>query len=368
MPPKKNIKKVKVTTLKPKAKPKAKAKAKAKAKTIQPTQIDNRKITDKRQTQSVNVNVSVGKETERSSKVRDDSKSQSRGTKIPTRMTAPTIIPQYIQGNPPPMPPTPPPIMMTQQIPPITIPKVKPTPPIMTSLGSLDDIPETISLRSYRSYDVSEPVSSTFTKSGAKSNLDDFSELTSESYKYSVSDTPSGINLESVKSTSPMSAIDLLRDLKKKVLEPREPFREIIQGDGSIKLISEEKPSTLDMSMIDQPADEKQYEQMSISERIQEEENKKKRGRKAGGKNRPKEEIQAEKQEKIQKGWIKTQKGWEREQIMQGNRDWTANQLDRILGEPNRQLRLRSPMSETNRFDELNRMLDERDISKLKEI
>lgn len=360
MPPKKNIKKVKVTTLKPKAKPKAKAKAKAKAKTIQPTQIDNRKITDKRQTQSVNVNVSVGKETERSSKVRDESKSQTqtRGTKIPTRTTAPTIIPQYIQGNPPPMPPTPqPPIMMTQQIPPITIPKVKPTPPIMTSLGSLDDVPETISLRSYRSYDVSEPVS----------------ELTSESYKYSVSDIPSGINLESVKSTSPMSAIDLLRDLKKKVLEPREPFREIIQGDGSIKLISEEKPSTLDMSMIDQPADEKQYEQMSISERIQEEENKKKRGRKPGSKNRPKEELEAEreadkkkKEEKVQKReekvqkevkerWIKTQKGWEKEQIMQGNRDWTANQLDRILGEP-------------NRFDELNRMLDERDISKLKEI
>lgn len=291
MPPKKNIKKVKVTTLKPKAKPKAKAKAKAK--TIQPTQIDNRKITDKRQTQSVNVNVSVGKESERSAKVRDESKSQSqsRGTKIPTRMTAPTIIPQYIQGNPPPMPPTPPPIMMTQQTPPITIPKVKPTPPIMTSLGSLDDIPETISLRSYRSYDVSEPLS----------------ELTSESYKYSVSDVPSGINMESVKSTSPMSAIDLLRSLKEKVLEPREPFREIIQSDGSIKLISEEKPSTLDMSMIDQPADEKQYEQMSISERIQEEENKKKRGRKAGGRNRPKEELEAEKEAAIKKG---QQKGW----------------------------------------------------------
>ena len=361
MPPKKNIKKVKIATSKPKPKPKPKAKAKAK--TIQPTTIDNRKITDKRQTQSVNVNVSVGKETERSSKVRDDSKSQSqmKGAKIPTRITAPTIIPQYIQGNPPPMPPTPPPIMMTQQIPPITIPKVKPTPPIMTSLGSLDDLPETISLRSYRSYDVSEPVS----------------ELTSESYKYSVSDIPSGINLESVKSTSPPSAIDFLRDLKKKVLEPREPFREIIQGDGSIKLISEEKPSTLDMSMIDQPADDKQYEQMSISERIQEEENKKKRGRKSGGKNRPKEELLAEreadkqkkkekvqkKEEKVQKEvkerWIKTQQGWEKERIMQGNRDWTANQMDvidrRILGEP-------------NRFDELNRMLDERDISKLKEI
>lgn len=306
MPPKKNIKKVKVTTLKPKAKPKAKAKAKAK--TIQPTQIDNRKITDKRQTQSVNVNVSVGKESERSAKVRDESKSQTqtRGTKIPTRTTAPTIIPQYIQGNPPPMPPTPqPPIMITQQIPPITIPKVKPTPPIMTSLGSLDDIPETISLRSYRSYDVSEPLS----------------ELTSESYKYSVSDVPSGINMESVKSTSPPSAIDLLRSLKEKVLEPREPFREIIQSDGSIKLISEEKPSTLDMSMIDQPTDE-QYQQMSISERIQEEENKKKRGRKAGGRNRPKEELEAEKEAAIKKG---EQKGWvwsyERKEWIKPQRD-----------------------------------------------
>lgn len=330
MPPKKNIKKVKVITSKPKAKPKAKAKAKA--------TIDNRKITDKRQTQSVNVNVSVGKESERSSKVRDDSKSQSqmKGAKIPTRITAPTIIPQYIQGNPPPMPPTPPPIMMTQQIPPITIPKVKPTPPIMTSLGSLDDMSETNSLRSY---DVSEPLS----------------ELTSESYKYSVSDVPSGINLESVKSTSPPSAIDFLRDLKKKVLEPREPFREIIQGDGSIQVLTEEQePLTLEMSKSDKPAlsglSDEEFEQLSIAERVKvvNEEIKKKRGKPPGTKNRPKEEIEADKEEKLEKKKAreeKMKKKMEEEQRKAEIRERRAE------GYANRQDEIDRRLEEGNRFD-----------------
>jgi hypothetical protein len=216
----------------------------------------------------------------------------------------------------------------------------------MTSLGSLDDMPETISLRSYRSYDVSEPLS----------------ELTSESYKYSVSDVPSGINLESVKSTSPPSAIDFLRDLKKKVLEPREPFREIIQG-GSIKLISEEKPSTLDMSMIDQPADNKQYEQMSISERIQEEENKIKRGRKAGGKNRPKEEIQADKEEKLEKRKERIAKNEEK------NKEVIRTAWSKVGGEWIKQLdEIDVQLAEIESRPRTSRMIDERDISNLKEI
>lgn len=368
MPPKKNIKKVKA-----KAKPKTKIAiplavgnrgrrgAKLPTAKTQPTKIDNRRITNKPQTQSVNVNVSVGKESERPAKSISNAVGDKglRQSKISPKMTAPTIIPQYIQGNPPPMPPTPPPIIMSQSTPkaiPLAIPTK--TPSIITSLGSLDDVylsDKVTDTSSVRSYNISEPLS----------------ELTTESYNYS---TPSGIGLKSINSmdnkSSPITKNDiasLIQSLKKKVLEPRIPFSEIVQSDGSIKLISEENPSILDMTMLDQPiSEDKPYEEMTISERIEDTE-KKKRGRKKGGKNRPKEEIKAEREEikaereeKVKKGWIKTQKGWERElereqkelkreQIMQGNRDWTANQLDRILGESTG-------------------MVDERDISNLKEI
>lgn len=399
MPPKKNIKKVK-------SKKETKSKTKA-------TTIDNRKISNKSQNQSVNVNVNVGgkasdRETKSKAKV---PRVQSSKKEILSRSTAPTIIPQYVQGNPPPFPPQPP----NRVVQPIYNP-IRPA-PMMTSLGSLDtsdlssltatqqSIPSQfrsfspISVgisRQSNSYDpfLSSSQSSITLDDG--SGLFDFrsvgsvssrepsyaisepiSELSEESYKYSTGEqssleqTPSGINLQSVGSIGSGMMVPIPRtefmnmpynitqedsfddvaklvkeSISKSLLErmsrPRPPLREIIYDDGSIQVISEgqEQPLMLEMSMADQPApdgiDEEEYKQMSVSERVQEIENRR-RGRKPGTKNRPRELIQAEQEEKERKRREKEEKRREmaeremrREEERQRRSEFITNRYDQI--------------------------------------
>ena len=403
MPPKKNIKKTKP---KPKAKPKSKPKPKTKPSPMSTTTIDNRKISNKPQTQSVNVNVNVGSKSSES-KTREPRESResssSKKSMEQVRSFAPTIIPQYIAGNPPPPPPQPPARVVQSVYTPI-----KPN-QNMTSLGSLDSVSSlsgtsdaTYGLRQSRGIslddmsDLSDFLSTSFpipTPSGigrevrsqpsyAVSGITD--ELEEESYKYSE---PSGINLQSINSiesdmTMPMprtnftnrpydttkldsfdevaelvkASID--KSLQEKLARRRPPLREIIYDDGSIQVLTEEQePLTLEMSKSDKPAlsglSDEEFEKLSIAERVNViDEEIKKKGRKPGQKNRPKEEIEAEKAEKQKKKAMKDAKKMREELAKQRRSEFFANRQDeidrRIEGE------------EMNRFDIVEQAVTER--------
>lgn len=390
MPAKKNINK---------PKPKRKAKVKPAISKTKPstTNVDNRKISNKPQTQSVNVNVSIGgkstdKVTDRSPKISDTSDRQTRGRKGAPLNTsfAPTIIPQYVYGNPP-HPPQPP----NRVVQPIYNP-IRPN-PIMTSQQSLDQtslstagtIPSGVG-RMTTASTLDDDISSlsdfssravTSQPNYAVSGLTD--ELRSESYKYSE---PSGINLQSVNSsetdmsmpiprtnftnrpfdTTQLDSFDemaqlvkasISKSLQEKIARPRPPLKEIIYDDGSIQVLTEEQePVTLEMSKSDQPAlsgiSDEEFEKLSIAERVKmvDEQIKKKRGKPPGTKNRPKEEIEADKAEKEAKKKAreeKMRKKMEEEErkaeIRERRAEGFANRQDaidrRLLGE------------EGNRFD-----------------
>ena len=140
--------------------------------------------------------------------------------------------------------------------------------------------------------------------------------------------------------------------MKKKVLEPREPFREIIQGDGSIQVLTslvETEPLTLEMSESDKPAlsglSDEEFEKLSIAERVKvvNEEIKKKRGKPPGTKNRPKEEIEADKEEKLEKKKAREEK------------------MKKKMEEEQRKAEIRERRAEgyANRHDEIDRRLEE---------
>ena len=363
MPPKKNMKK---------SKPKRKAKAKQVISKPKPsptstTNVDNRKISNKPQTQSVNVNVSVGGKSNESKtreprETRESSSSKKSSEQF--RSFAPTIIPQYVYGNPP-YPPQPP----NRVVQPIYNP-IRPN-PIMTSQQSLDQTTQ------FRLGSDERPAS---TLDDDISSLSDFSsravvsqpnyavsgltdELRSESYKYSE---PSGINLQSINSSEADMSMPIPRtnftnrpfdttqsdsyddvaelvkasiqkSLQERTARPRPPLKEIIYDDGSIQVLSEERePMTLEMSKSDEPAlsgiVDEEFEKLSIAERIKlvDEQIKNKRGRKAGGKNRPKEEIEAERQEKLLKKKVKESQKLQEEQRRREGRDWIANRYDEI--------------------------------------
>lgn len=400
MPPKKNVKK-------PKPKTKAKPKPKTKQTPTSTTNVDNRKISNKPQTQSVNVNVSVGsKSTESKSREPREPRESSSSKKSTEQMRtfAPTIVPQYVYGNPPPPPPQPP----NRVVQPIYNP-IRPN-PIMTSLqsldqptavssltqgtfrtGTLDDSISNLSdfssrsVRSQPSYVISEPS----TESSGYAISGPLTELSEESYNYSE---PSGMNLQSVSSldsgmivpmprtnftyrpfdTSQLDSFDevaqlvresISKSLQERIARPRSPIREIIFDDGSIRVISGgQQQLTLEMGMADEPAppdmNEEEFKQMSVAERVQEIENRK-RGRKAGQKNRPKEEIEAEKAERDARKKAREEKMRQRieeeqrkAEARERRSDFFANRQDeidrRLLGE------------EENRFDVVERGVSQR--------
>lgn len=374
MPPKKNMKK---------SKPKRKANAKPaqfrlgsderpviskpKPSPTSTTNVDNRKISNKPQTQSVNVNVSVGgKSTESKTREPRETRESSSSKKSTEqfRSFAPTIIPQYVYGNPP-QPPNrvvqpiynpirPNPIMTSQQsldqTTSLTIPSVVGR---MTTASTLDDDISSLSDFSSRAV-VSQP-------NYAVSGLTD--ELRSESYKYSE---PSGINLQSINSSEADMSMPIPRtnftnrpfdttqsdsyddvaalvrasvqkSLQERISRPRPPLKEIIYDDGSIQVLSEEQePITLEMSKSDEPAlsgiVDEEFKKLSMAERVKlvDEQIKNKRGRKTGGKNRPKEEIEAERQEKLLKKKVKESQKLQEEQRRREGSDWIANRYDEI--------------------------------------
>lgn len=391
MPPKKNIKKTKP---KPKAKPKAKSKPKTKPSPMSTTTIDNRKISNKPQTQSVNVNVNVGgKSSESKTREPRESRESSSSKKSmeQVRSFAPTIIPQYIAGNPPPPPPQPPARVVQSVYTP-----VRPN-QNMTSLGSLDSVSSlsgtsdaTYGLRQSRgiSLDNMSDLSDFLSRevrsqpSYAVSGIN--SELEEESYKYSE---PSGINLQSINSiesemtmpmprtnftnrpydTTKLDSFDEMAELVKasvdkslqeKIARRRPPLREIVYDDGSIQVLTEEQePLTLEMSKSDKPAlsgiSDEEFEKLSVAERIKVvDEEIKKKGRKPGQKNRPKEEIEAEKEEKQKKKAMKDAKKMREELVKQRRSEFFANRQDEI------DRRLEG--EEMNRFDIVEQAVTER--------
>ena len=377
MPPKKNMKKaIPLVVGGKRGRRGAKLptrKAKAKPSPTSTTNVDNRKISNKPQTQSVNVNVSVGgKSTESKTREPRETRESSSSKKSTEqfRSFAPTIIPQYVYGNPPyqPQPPNrvvqpiynpirPNPIMTSQQSLDQTTSLTAGTIPSgvgrMTTVSTLDDDISSLSDFSSRAV-ISQP-------NYAVSGLTD--ELRSESYKYSE---PSGINLQSINSSEadmsmPMPRTNftnrpfdttqsdsyddvaelvkasIQKSLQERTARPRPPLKEIIYDDGSIQVLSEEKePITLEMSKSDEPAlsgiVDEEFEKLSIAERIKlvDEQIKNKRGRKAGGKNRPKEEIEAERQEKLLKKKVKESQKLQEEQRRREGSDWIANRYDEI--------------------------------------
>jgi hypothetical protein len=399
MPPKKNISKTKPKP-KPKAKPKPKVSKKKETSKSIPLAVFPTKISNKPQTQNVNVNVSVGGKTSESSKSKDKEPREMKSSNASKQYSqAPTIIPQYIAGNPPPMPPQPPSRVVQSVYTPI-----KPN-TNMTSPASLDSISS-----------LSTPTMLSGTNNAIRgisldnmSDLSDFisrqvrnqpnyivsgltSELEEESYKYSE---PSGINLKSVNSTesdmmmpipktnftnrpydtTQLDSFDemaqlvrasISQSLQEKIARQRPPLKEIIYDDGSIQVLTEEQePLTLEMSKSDQPAlsgiPDEEFEQLSIAERVKlMDQEIKKRGRKPGQKNRSKEEIEAEKAEKEKKKAIKEAKKMREELIKQRRSEFFANRQDEIDRE----------IEEGNRFDIVEQRVTERKKSqqKMKEI
>jgi len=410
MPPKKNIKKTKP---KPKAKPKAKSKPKSKPSPTSTTIIDNRKISNKPQTQSVNVNVNVGGKSSESKTREPRESSSSKKSMEQVRSFAPTIIPQYIAGNPPPPPPQPPARVVQSVYTPIR-PNQN-----MTSLGSLDSVSSlsgtndaTYGLRTSRGIsldnmsDLSDFLSrevrsqpsyavSGITTSFTRDPKRNWSELEEESYKYSE---PSGINLQSINSiesdmtmpmprtnftnrpydTTKLDSFDEMAELVKasvdkslqeKIARQRPPLREIVYDDGSIQVLTEEQePLTLEMSKSDKPAlsgiSDEEFEKLSIAERVKvvDEEIKKKRGKPPGTKNRPKEEIKAENAEKLEKKKAreeKMKKKMEEEQRKAEIRERRAE------GYANRQDEIDRRLEEGNRFDIVEQGVTQRNQRKL---
>lgn len=381
MPPKKNIKKPKP---KPKAKPKAKPKPKSKPSPMSTTTIDNRKISNKPQTQSVNVNVNVGgKSSESKTREPRESRESSSSKKSmeQVRSFAPTIIPQYVAGNPPPPPPQPPARVVQSVYTPI-----KPN-QNMTSLGSLDSV-SSLSGTSDATYGLRQ------SRGISLDNMSDLSDFLSREVRsqpsYAVSgitDELSGINLQSINSiesdmtmpmprtnftnrpydTTKLDSFDEMAELVKasvskslqeKLARPRPPLKEIIYDDGSIQVLTEEQePLTLEMSKSDKPAlsglSDEEFEKLSIAERIKVvDEEIKKKGRKPGQKNRPKEEIEAEKAEKQKKKAMKDAKKMREELVKQRRSEFFANRQDEI------DRRLEG--EEMNRFDIVEQAVTER--------
>jgi len=411
MPPKKNIKK-----------PVGGKRGRRGAKLPTPTSttnVDNRKISNKPQTQSVNVNVSVGgkstdKGTDRSPKTLDTSDRQTRGRRgasLPTSFDptsfAPTIIPQYVYGNPP-YPPQP----LNRVVQPIYNP-IRPN-PIMTSQQSLDQtalltagtIPSGIG-RMTTASTLDDDISSlsdfssravTSQPNYAVSGLTD--ELRSESYKYSE---PSGINLQSINSseaemsmpmprtnftnrpfdTTQLDSFDemaelvkasIQKSLQEKIAIPRPALKEIIYDDGSIQVLSEEQePITLEMSKSDEPAlsgiVDEEFKKLSIAERVKlvDEQINKKRGKPPGTKNRPKEEIEADKAAKEERKQAREEKmrlKMEEEARKEERRQKRSNDF------ANRQDEIDRRIEEGNRFDIVEQGVTQRKLiqKKLKEI
>ena len=415
MPPKKNIKKpvggkrgrrgAKLPTPKPSP--------------TSSTNVDNRKINNKPQTQNVNVNVSIGgkstyKGTDRSPKTLDTSDRQTRGRRgalLPTSFDptsfAPTIIPQYVYGNPP-YPPQPP----NRVVQPIYNP-IRPN-PIMTSQQSLD---QTTSLTAGTIPSGVGRMTTASTLDDDISSLSDFSsravtsqpnyavsgltdELRSESYKYSE---PSGINLQSINSseaemsmpmprtnftnrpfdTTQLDSFDemaelvkasIQKSLQEKIAIPRPALKEIIYDDGSIQVLSEEQePITLEMSKSDEPAlsgiVDEEFKKLSIAERVKlmDEQIKKKRGKPPGTKNRPKEEIEADKAAKEERKQAREEKmrlKMEEEARKEERRQKRSNDF------ANRQDEIDRRIEEGNRFDIVEQGVTQRKLiqKKLKEI
>jgi hypothetical protein len=417
MPPKKNMKK---------SKPKRKAKAKPaqfrlgsderpviskpKPSPTSTTNVDNRKISNKPQTQSVNVNVSVGgKSTESKTREPRETRESSSSKKSTEqfRSFAPTIIPQYVYGNPP-YPPQPP----NRVVQPIYNP-IRPN-PIMTSQQSLD---QTTSLTAGTIPSGVGRMTTASTLDDDISSLSDFSsravvsqpnyavsgltdELRSESYKYSE---PSGINLQSINSseadmsmpiprtnftnrpfdTTQLDSFDemaelvkasIQKSLQERIARPRPPLKEIIYDDGSIQVLSEERePITLEMSKSDEPAlsgiVDEEFEKLSIAERVKlvDEQIKKKRGKPPGTKNRPKEEIEAEKAEKEARKQAREEKM--RQKIEEEERKEERRQRRSNIF-ANRQDEIDRRIEEGNRFDIVEQGVTQRKLiqKKLKEI
>lgn len=381
MPPKKNIKKTKP---KPKAKPKAKPKPKSKPSPMSTTTIDNRKISNKPQTQSVNVNVNVGgKSSESKTREPRESRESSSSKKSmeQVRSFAPTIIPQYIAGNPPPQPPQPPARVVQSVYTPIR-PNQN-----MTSLGSLDSV-SSLSGTNDATYGLRQ------SRGISLDNMSDLSDFLSREVRsqpsYAVSgitDELSGINLQSINSiesdmtmpmprtnftnrpydTTKLDSFDEMAELVKasvskslqeKLARQRPPLREIVYDDGSIQVLTEEQePLTLEMSKSDKPAlsglSDEEFEKLSIAERVKVvDEEIKKKGRKPGQKNRPKEEIEAEKAEKQKKKAMKDAKKMREELVKQRRSEFFANRQDEI------DRRLEG--EEMNRFDIVEQAVTER--------
>lgn len=399
MPPKKNIKKAKP---KPKAKPKAKPKPKTKQSPMSTTTIDNRKISNKPQTQSVNVNVNVGgKSSESKTREPRESRESSSSKKSmeQVRSFAPTIIPQYVAGNPPPPPPQPPARVVQSVYTP-----VRPN-QNMTSLGSLDSV-SSLSGTSDATYGLRQ------SRGISLDNMSDLSDFLSREVRSQPSHAvsginselePSGINLQSINSiesemtmpmprtnftnrpydTTKLDSFDEMAELVKasvdkslqeKIARRRPPLREIVYDDGSIQVLTEEQePLTLEMSKSDKPAlsgiSDEEFEKLSIAERVKvvDEEIKKKRGKPPGTKNRPKEVIEAENAEKLEKKKAreeKMKKKMEEEQRKAEIRERRAE------GYANRQDAIDRRLEEGNRFDIVERGVTQRKLlqKKIKEL
>jgi hypothetical protein len=215
--------------------------------------------------------------------------------------------------------------------------------------------------------------------------------LSEESYNYSEpsginlqsvgSLEPSGINLQSVGSlesdmivpmprtnftyrpfdTSQLDSFDevaqlvresISKSLQERIARPRSPVREIIFDDGSIQVISGgQQQLTLEMGTADEtaPADmnEEEFKQMSVAERVQEIENRK-RGRKPGQKNKPKEEIEAEKAEKEARKKAREEKMRQKIEQEQKKAEARERRSDFFA---NRQDEIDRRLEEGNRFD-----------------
>jgi hypothetical protein len=386
MPPKKKINK-KGRGSKPKAGKKDRT-----SKPERSTKVSIGKISNKPQNQNVNVSVNIGKENDKrsSNKSSEESKQNLKGSNSIRQLNkqqsfAPTIIPQYVSGNPPPQPPQQPQRQLSMSETNRVVNTQ--TPPIMTSLGSLQGssflgttsglsglssgmsrisgITNPSGMSRQTSLDqygqLRSPMSETYSYIVNDPSFisDSISELSSESYDYSTSmQTPSGMNLQSVESVT------------ERQLQPAQ----MIYNDGSIQLSSEEQPPLLMlMDIADEPQIElpdEEFSKLSVSEKVQQIEESKRRGRKAGKKNRPREEIEAEKIEKEKRREIRESKKLKeeskkiKEELEKSRRaEFITNRYDeidrRITGEPTMS---RMPIGKQNRFDELERDLEERDM------
>jgi hypothetical protein len=258
--------------------------------------IDNSKKINKPHVQNVNVNVSVSP-TDNKKHMTDkppqvakpmSARSSARSSGISS------IIPQYIQGNPPPFMPNinPPPFMQNtnqiKQSDPFSVPVLPAS--IMSRIASLDSIPTSIKSRPQSLYD----------------EMSEMSEVSFPLSELSFDEIPFGLSMQSVESynTAKLDKNDAMAKLvsesiPKTLRPPRDNFKEIMYDDGNLKFASENYPQFIELSKSDEISPqgiENEYDKMSVSERIKAiEDNVKKRGRKPGTKNRPKEEITAEK-------------------------------------------------------------------------